>query len=108
LPPAEELAFYRIAQEGVSNVVRHAQATSASIRLCFQPEQVTLTIADDGRGFQVPDSPAEMAPSGHYGLLGMHERAELIGAKLVIESEPEQGARLQVHLPSWQKGSIEA
>lgn len=99
LLPEVELSLYRIAQEGLSNVTRHAQASAASLRLCFAPDEVTLTIKDNGRGFQVPDSPAEMTPAGHYGLLGMHERAELIGAKLTIESEPGEGARLMVTLP---------
>ncbi len=99
LPPEVELSLYRIAQEGLSNVVRHAQAGSAVLQVCFAPGMITLTISDDGRGFQVPDSPAEMTPLGHYGLLGMHERAELIGAKLTIESQLGQGAQLQVTLP---------
>jgi hypothetical protein len=51
-----------------------------------------LTISDNGRGFQVPASPAELAPAGHFGLLGLHERAELIGAHLDIQSSPGHGA----------------
>ena len=58
-----------------------------------------LTISDNGRGFQVPASPAELAPSGHFGLLGLHERAELIGAHLDIQSSPGQGTLVVVQLP---------
>jgi signal transduction histidine kinase len=57
-------------------------------------------VSDDGSGFTVPESPAEFAPSGHYGLLGLHERAELIGAQLEIHSAPDRGTRLVITLPS--------
>jgi len=86
LDPAAELTLFRIAQEALSNVSRHAGATHTQIGLDFQPSAATLEIRDNGRGFSPPRSPAEFAPSGHYGLLGMHERAELIGGKLSIES----------------------
>lgn len=99
LQPEIELALFRIAQAALSNVVRHAAATSATVRLVFEPQDVTLEVRDDGRGFVVPDSPAEMAPRGHFGLLGMHERAELIGATLTLRSEPGEGARLKVTVP---------
>lgn len=95
-----ELALYRLAQEAVSNAVRHSQATLVTLSLTYAPAAVTLAVRDDGRGFSVPDSPAEFAPSGHFGLLGMHERAELIGAQLSLESAPNRGTRLQVTLPT--------
>ena len=62
-------------------------------------------VVDDGRGFEVPDSPAEFAPSGHFGLLGLHERAELIGADLEIHSSHEGGTRLMVAVPSFALGT---
>ncbi len=99
LSPNEELALYRIAQEALSNVVRHAQATQAQVILAFEPRQVRLEIRDNGRGFRVPESPADLAPQGHYGLLGMQERAERIGASLRIHSEPGQGTLVAVVLP---------
>jgi signal transduction histidine kinase len=99
LRPEVELALFRIAQEALNNVVRHAAAASAAVRLAFEPQAVTLAVHDDGRGFVVPDSPAEMAPQGHFGLLGMHERAELIGATLTIRSEPGTGTHLTVEVP---------
>ncbi|RME86865.1 MAG: hypothetical protein D6770_10900 [Anaerolineae bacterium] len=58
----------------------------------------TLIIANDGRGFRTPESPAEFAPGGHFGLLGLYERAELIGAHLEIHSAPGRGTRLIVSL----------
>lgn len=99
LPPEEELAFYRIAQEALNNVVRHGEATQTDIKLDYAGEKVSLEVHDNGRGFEVPESPAEFAPSGHYGLLGMHERAELIGARLDIHSSPGQGSTIKVELP---------
>jgi signal transduction histidine kinase len=86
LDPAVELTLFRTAQEAMSNVSRHSEATQTQVRLDFQPTAVALEIKDNGKGFTPPRSPAEFAPSGHYGLLGMHERAELIGGKLTIES----------------------
>lgn len=92
----EELALYRIAQEGLSNVMRHAKANRASVRLAFERQGITLTIRDDGVGFIVPESPAQMAANAHYGLLGIQERAELIGAHVVVESAPGKGAKITV------------
>ncbi len=100
LAPEVELALYRMAQEALSNVARHALASQASLSMIFKPEAAIMTISDNGRGFPVPASPAELAPSGHFGLLGLHERAELIGAHLDIQSSPGQGARVVVQLPT--------
>jgi len=105
LSPEVELALYRMAQEALSNVARHAQALHASLTIAFDPHAVTMTIADDGQGFQVPASPAEFAPQGHYGLLGLHERAELIGARLAIQSAPGRGAQIIVNLPVGSKAT---
>jgi len=98
-----ELALYRMAQEALSNVARHAQASQVSLSITFKPDAVIMTISDNGRGFQVPASPAELAPSGHFGLLGLHERAELIGARLAIQSAPGRGAQIIVNLPTGSK-----
>jgi signal transduction histidine kinase len=98
LAPPVELALYRIAQEALSNVARHAAATQATVTLAFGDEGVVLSVQDDGRGFAVPESPAELAAQGHFGLLGIHERAELIGAHLALSSRPGEGTRLQVEL----------
>lgn len=98
LPPNTELALYRIAQEGISNVARHAQATQAVVSLTYDSDSICLSIRDNGKGFNVPDSPAEMAPAGHYGLLGIQERAEAIGARLQIQSAAGAGTNLMVSL----------
>jgi len=98
LPPNTELALYRIAQEGISNVARHAQATQAAVNLVYDSDRLCLSIRDNGKGFNVPDSPAEMAPAGHFGLLGIQERAEAIGAQLQIQSSTGAGTKLIVSL----------
>ncbi|MBI4928416.1 MAG: hypothetical protein HY835_11660 [Anaerolineae bacterium] len=97
--PAIELALYRMAQEAFNNVARHAQASRASLKIAFTIQAVTLQVSDNGKGFDVPKSPAEFAPSGHYGLLGLYERAELIGAALEIRSTPGKGTQLNISLP---------
>jgi signal transduction histidine kinase len=99
LPPEVELALYRMAQEALSNVTRHAQASQASVELRFERQGVALEVSDNGQGFEVPRSPAEFAPSGHFGLLGLHERAELIGARLEVRSAPGKGAHILINMP---------
>lgn len=96
LTPPVELALYRIVQEALNNVTRHSQATFVEIHAGFAQQTVTLMVRDNGHGFTVPDNPSEMAPRGHFGLLGMGERAELIGAHLDIQSAPGQGTCLKV------------
>jgi signal transduction histidine kinase len=95
-PPAEvKVALYRIAQEALNNVTKHAGATQVTVALQNLPDRVLLTIQDDGRGFD-PDS---VAPE-RMGVRIMHERAKSIGAELVVESAPGQGTRVQVECPA--------
>jgi two-component system, NarL family, sensor histidine kinase UhpB len=99
LPPAIELALYRIAQEALNNVVQHSLASQTVLTLAFSQEDVCLDIIDNGKGFQVPPSPADFATEGHFGLLGLHERAELIGAVLSVKSSNHQGTHVHISLP---------
>jgi signal transduction histidine kinase len=94
-----ELALYRIAQQGLNNVLRHAQARRAVLQITFLDNETRLEVGDDGIGFDVPRSPTDFAPGGHFGLLGMRERADLIGAHLEVASETGRGTRLSVRLP---------
>ncbi|MBU4225669.1 MAG: hypothetical protein KKC71_07595 [Chloroflexi bacterium] len=98
LDPALELALYRIVQEALSNVTRHAGASQASVCVIFQADEVVVEITDNGRGFTPLRSPADFAGEGHYGLLGMHERAELVGAKITIVSAPGAGTTITVRV----------
>jgi signal transduction histidine kinase len=95
-----ELAIYRIAQEALGNVAQHSNAQRADVRLHYTPDEVTLTVVDDGVGFEVPSRPEELAQRGHFGLVGMHERAALVGGRLEIISSPGEGTQVQVVLPT--------
>lgn len=99
LPRDTELALYRIAQQALNNVLRHAGARRAGLEIAFADKEITLEVTDDGMGFKVPQNLTDFAPAGHFGLLGMRERADLIGARLEVQSEPGRGTRLVVHLP---------
>ncbi len=99
LEPTVELALYRMAQESLSNVARHAGASHAALQIDFTPQAVILRITDDGKGFNAPQRLAELAPSGHFGLLGLFERSEMIGGRLEIKSRPGKGSQLIIHVP---------
>jgi signal transduction histidine kinase len=92
LSPAVEQVLYRVAHEALSNAARHADARHLTVRLDRVGAQITLTIADDGRGFDTSNPP----PDDHYGLRGMRERAEMIGGALEIESRPGQGTTVRL------------
>jgi signal transduction histidine kinase len=94
-----ELALYRIAQESLSNARRHAQAQQVEVTLAFAPHQVRLTISDDGVGFNLPADLSVLARNGHFGLMGMQERAQLAGAHLVVETDVDQGTSITVTTP---------
>ncbi len=99
LDASKELALYRIAQETLSNIARHAQARHASLSITYLPQSVQLQVDDDGTGFIMLGNTSEYAAEEHYGLLGMHERAELIGAALQVRSAPGRGTTITVTLP---------
>jgi signal transduction histidine kinase len=94
LPPDVQVALYRIAQEALNNIAKHAKAGQATVNLCCQPEGVELHISDDGRGFD-PNA----ISSDHLGVGIMRERARTIGATLKIESRPGSGTQVVV---AWQ------
>jgi len=96
LPSNVEIALYRIAQEALNNVVKHSQASHIDLQIIYGQDIVNLSIKDNGKGFDVPESPANFAPLGHYGMLGMFERAEMISAKLQISSKPAEGSQVVV------------
>lgn len=93
-----ELSLYRIAQEALNNVAKHANASQAGVKISFGTTDIKMEITDNGNGFVVPHSPTEFTHAGHFGLLGVHERADLIGAKLEIESALGKGTMLTVRL----------
>jgi signal transduction histidine kinase len=94
--PEVEYQLLRIAQEAISNALRHARAKTLEIRLHVDEEQLGLTFADDGIGFTTD---VERAEAGHFGLLGMRERADEIGAGLTVTSSPGHGTEVSIHVP---------
>lgn len=94
LPVAMEAGLYRVAQEALTNIYTHAQATSAQLYLQVTHQTIQLTIQDNGCGF----APGEVTPK-RYGLTGMNERVRLLGGQLQIESAPGAGAKVVVTVP---------
>ncbi len=97
LPEEMEQNLLRIAQEAVTNTVKHAHANEVRIRLAVDPGQLSMVVSDDGAGFEQSDAFSEIG--GHFGLLGMRERAERLGGELHLESQPGQGTKVEVRVP---------
>ena len=93
LSPDVELVIYRIAQEGLTNALRHSGARSVTVSLVADAETLTLRVVDDGKGM-----PAHL-PSGTAGIAGMRERALLVGGRLSIESRPDEGTEVRLSIP---------
>jgi signal transduction histidine kinase len=97
LPPDAEIGLYRIMQEALQNVHAHAAASRVDVALVFLPGAVTLSVSDDGRGFDL--AAAEANTTGHYGLLGMQERAESLGGRFAVRTAPGAGTSVSVWAP---------
>jgi two-component system sensor histidine kinase UhpB len=93
-----ETALYRVTQEAVTNIVRHAQASKADINVTSDQKAVRIVISDDGIGFD-PDHIREPGSAGGWGHIGMRERIELIGGSLSIESARGRGTRVVMEVP---------
>jgi len=98
LPEHVETAVYRIAQEALQNVMKHASAAHVQLRLSMSPGAVLLEISDDGVGFDPATTPERAGPVG-YGLPGMQQRAELLGGQLTAESTPGRGTVVRLRVP---------
>jgi signal transduction histidine kinase len=98
IPRELEIACFRIVQEGVTNVLRHAAARSAEVGLAWRPGCVEITVRDDGCGFS-PPAPNGRGASGRLGLIGMRERARSLGGTFAIESALGAGTTLHATLP---------
>ena len=95
--PDVEAVMVRVAQESITNVVKHADAETVRVRLSFEARRVRLSIIDDGRGFAVPSD--LQVYGGHWGLLGMRERASQINGKLSLRSTPGYGTEVVLLVP---------
>lgn len=98
LPDAANICLYRVLQESLNNVAKHAQASQVWVELWQDGTAVHLSIIDDGIGFEAKHA-VRRPPTAGIGLLGMHERVELLGGHLEINTTPGHGARITAHLP---------
>jgi signal transduction histidine kinase len=97
LPEQVAHQVYRVAQEAVTNAMKHAHATQIALRLRIAPQQVDLQVADDGCGFE-PEG-VFTSRNGNFGLIGMQERAKRVGGKLRLDSQPGNGTRVEISVP---------
>ena len=99
LAPETELTVFRIAQEVLSNVRRHSQAESVEMTVDFSEDALTVIISDNGTGFSLPPRTSDLALSGKLGIIGMRERARLIGGTLIVQPEPGAGTTVTLRIP---------
>jgi two-component system NarL family sensor kinase len=95
LPVRIEAGLYRVVQESLTNIRRHACAKNVTIHLTTTPENIHLLIEDDGSGFE----PTHIPPEGRFGLVGLNERVKLLGGVLNLQSSPDTGTRVEVTIP---------
>jgi PAS domain S-box-containing protein len=98
-PDEVQVLLFRIAQEAMSNIRRHAGASKAEVKLESGPDSIKMTISDDGKGFKLPDQVNELARTGRLGIVGMSERARLLGGNLTIKSKSGKGTRVFAEIP---------
>jgi signal transduction histidine kinase len=107
LPAEVETASFRVTQEALTNVARHARAAHVEVHLRREGDVFELAIHDDGVGFDVPAARAQAAQGGSLGLLGMQERVLLMGGEIKIDSAPNQGSRILARFPLEGRGPIQ-
>jgi signal transduction histidine kinase len=100
LAPDVELTLFRITQEALSNVRKHAQATHVTLTVAFTSSCVEITVQDNGRGFVPHALTDDLAVTGKLGLVGMQERTRLLEGTLSIQSQPDVGTRVLVQVPA--------
>ncbi len=93
------LVIYRICQQALHNLQRHAQATAARVVLHVEPDHVALTVADNGVGFTPPVTWLELARDGHMGIVGMEERMRALGGSFELHSAPGNGTTIHAVTP---------
>ncbi len=99
LPSGVELGLYRIVQEALTNVRKHARATSVQVKLKYQSDSISLAIVDDGIGFLVPASFTELVQAGNLGLMGIQERVWAVSGTLNVASPNGQGTAITISVP---------
>ena len=99
LQPESELAIFRIAQEALSNVRKHSQASTVEMTIDFSDDAVTLIITDNGQGFYVPQRTSDLVLYEKLGIIGMRERARLVGGTLIVQSDIGAGTTVTLRVP---------
>ena len=99
VPSEVQLLLFRIAQEALSNIRRHAGASAAVVKVELSDDKIKMTVSDNGRGFKLPAQVNGFARSGKLGIIGMYERARLLGGSLEIQSEPGKATRVTAEVP---------
>jgi PAS domain S-box-containing protein len=99
LPEDIRMVLFRVFQEAMANIARHAKASEVKVRFSFDAEEARLEVSDNGRGFEVPDNWMASARGGHYGLAGMVERVSAAGGVLELESRPAGPTTVRVVIP---------
>jgi len=97
-----EVAIFRITQEVLNNIQKHARATKVWVTVRFLPKQSLLEVRDNGVGFDVPENTTDLVRGGSFGLMGLEERANLFGGDISFQSAPNQGTIVRVILPHTQ------
>ncbi len=99
LPPEMELALFRIVQEALNNIAKHAQASTVLINVTFRSDKLAISLRDNGKGFYPPLTIPEASKKGQLGIMGMKERSQLFQGKLEIYSLPGQGCTVIIEMP---------
>jgi signal transduction histidine kinase len=104
LTPSQTIALLRVVEEALANVYAHAGATTATVTVSAGGDELRAEIVDDGQGFEVEHTLVEAARGGRLGLVGMSERARLLGGRLDLESKPGGPTRVSAVIPRWRPG----
>jgi signal transduction histidine kinase len=99
LSPDAELALFRIVQEALNNIKRHANATEVVAAVEFDQDKLIVAVCDNGDGFEMPARVGDLALLGRFGFVGMHERAQLLRGTLIVQAEPGRGTTVMVEVP---------
>ncbi len=94
-----ELALFRIVQEALNNVKQHSEAQSVRVQIDFGAKSVKAVVSDDGKGFESREQLGDLASVGRLGLIGMEERARMLGGRVRVESKPNAGTTVTVEIP---------
>ena len=99
LPEEVRLALFRVLQQSLTNIIRHAEATQVSVHFSFDAEEARLEVSDNGKGFRVPPNWIEFVRHGHFGLAGAAERINALGGIFVVESQPPAATTVRAVIP---------